>query len=114
MSGAALLFLLVVAGVCGVAGVSQADDDRTTGEVTSRPALMRWSFWMPPERLAEFAQEFEARGAPVLHRHGLTAAADPQDRARPDSVYSCYFVDEGEETLKAAGAVWGEPCGRNG
>ena len=109
MSGAALLFLLVVAGVCGVAGVSQADDDRTTGEVTSRPALMRWSFWMPPERLAEFAQEFEARGAPVLHRHGLTAAADPQDRARPDSVYSWYFVDEGEGTLKAASAVWGDP-----
>ena len=51
--GAAVLFLLGLS--CPVA----ADE----------PTLARLSFWVPPERMAEFAQVYKEQVTPILKKH---------------------------------------------
>ena len=60
-------------------------------EAADEPALARLSFWLPPERLGEFAAAYEERLAPVLERHGLTESPLPA-RATVDSVFSRLFA----------------------
>jgi len=54
------------------------------------PALARLSFWMPPERLAEFEIAYNHKVAPYLKKRGLVPAATP-GRATVDSVFSRLF-----------------------
>lgn len=68
--------------------------------------LARLSFWLPPERMAEFATDYEAKVAPILKAHGLTESSE-RGRATPENVFSRLFemktpseVVEKRETLQ--------------
>ena len=55
--------------------------------------LARLSFWVPPERLAEFESAYEQQVAPLLKQHGL-AASSQRGRATVDSVFNLLFEFE--------------------
>ena len=55
------------------------------------PTLARLSFWVPPERMEEFAGLYEAEVEPFLQRYGLVESVE-SDRAVLDSVFSRFFV----------------------
>ncbi len=57
------------------------------------PTLARLSFWLPTERMAEFAQVYESELAPFLEERGFVASVEP-GRATVDSVFSRLFVFE--------------------
>ena len=59
--------------------------------VCAEPALARLSFWVPPERMAEFETLYEGEIAPILERHGL-APASGQGRAAPEGAFSRLFA----------------------
>ena len=42
---------------------------------TAIPTLARLSFWVPPERMAEFATDYEEKVIPILKRHGLVESS---------------------------------------
>ena len=50
-------------------------------------SLARLSFWLPPERTADFGAAFEEQVAPRLVQHGLAISSEP-GRATVDGVYS--------------------------
>jgi signal transduction histidine kinase/ligand-binding sensor domain-containing protein len=54
------------------------------------PTLARLSFWMPPERVADFEAAYEERIAPLLQERGLVESAQ-RGRATVDSVFSHLF-----------------------
>ena len=54
------------------------------------PAFARLSFWLPPDRMAEFETLYEEKVAPLLHQHGLAQSSDP-GRTTADSVFSRLF-----------------------
>ena len=58
---------------------------------TAGPTLARLSFWVPPERMGEFAAVYEAKILPVLRHHGLISYSE-QGRGTPENVYSRLFV----------------------
>ena len=66
----------------------------------SEPTLVRLSFRVPPDRMAEFEAAYEKRVAPVLKRHGLVASART-GRAVVDSVF--YRLFEGPSLLDFEG-----------
>ncbi len=85
--------------------------------------LARLSFWVPPERMAEFERAYEDQLLPVLQKRGLVASAQ-EGRATVDSVFSRLFVVESptqilaerdslvqdaawQEVLEALGTVYG-------
>ena len=57
------------------------------------PTLARLSFWVPPERMAEFEQIYEEQVVPILdlEKYGLLPF-NRRGRATPDSVFSRLFV----------------------
>jgi len=57
---------------------------------TTEPTLARLSFWVPPERMAEFGRAYREKVVPILKRHGLAASAK-RGRATPDSIFSKLF-----------------------
>ena len=57
------------------------------------PTLARLSFWVPPERMAEFAAAYKEQVVPVLKKHGLVQVSE-QGRATVDSVFSRLFALE--------------------
>ena len=56
----------------------------------AKPTLARLSFWVPPERMAEFEIAYETTLAPLLKPHGLVASSE-RSRATADSVFSRLF-----------------------
>ena len=68
------------------------------------PTLARLSFWVPPDRKAEFEAAYQAKVLPILKAHGLTESSE-KGRATVDSVFSRLFElktpSEVEEKQKA-------------
>jgi len=54
------------------------------------PTLARLSFWVPPQRMAEFEAAYEAKVVPILKAHGLTESSE-RGRATPDSIFTRMF-----------------------
>jgi len=54
------------------------------------PTLARLSFWVPPQRMAEFESAYEAKIVPILKRHGLTESSE-RGRATVDSMFCRLF-----------------------
>ena len=95
----------------------------------AEPALARLSFWVPPERMAEFAQTYAEQAAPLLKGRGLVTWPE-RGRTTVDSVFSRLFSFETadeigktqgnlqrdtawQEVLRSLGAAFGtsEPNG---
>lgn len=57
------------------------------------PTLARMSFWVLPERTAEFAAAYKEKVAPILKKHGLVQSSE-KARATVDSVFSRLFALE--------------------
>ncbi len=57
---------------------------------SASPTLARLSFWVPPQRMAEFATDYEKKIVPILKKHGLVESSE-RGRATPDSVFSRLF-----------------------
>ncbi len=79
--------------------------------VAEEPTLARLSYWVPPERMAEFAAAYEEQVVPILKKHGLVQASG-QGRATVDSVFSRLFAletpaefAEKQEALQADSAL---------
>ncbi len=83
-----VLALLYSGGVAGSAGTPQ----------------VRWSFWVPPARLADFAPVFGAQIAPLLARHGFV---DPQPDRRtvPDSLFNRVYAVPSRPSFEAMRAA---------
>jgi signal transduction histidine kinase/ligand-binding sensor domain-containing protein len=60
------------------------------GGMAGEPILARLSFWVPPERMGEFAAIYEEKVAPILKKHGLVESQQ-RSRATVDSVFSRLF-----------------------
>ena len=56
----------------------------------TEPTFARLSFWLPPERMAEFEAAYYVKVVPILKRHGLMESSQ-RGRATPDSVFSRLF-----------------------
>lgn len=54
------------------------------------PTLARLSFYVPPNRMAEFEAVYNAKVAPILKTHGLMESAQ-RGRATVDNVFSRLF-----------------------
>jgi len=39
------------------------------------PTLARLSFWVPPERMADFESAYQEKIVPILNRHGLVLSS---------------------------------------
>ena len=78
-----------------------------------KPTLARLSFWVPPERLAEFARAYDQQLLPLLQKRGLSASAE-RGRATVDSVFSRLFAVASPAQMPAVGdslkqdAAWRE------
>ncbi len=59
----------------------------------AEPTLARLSFWVPPERMAEFEAAYEEQVEPILKQHGLVASSQ-RGRATEDSVFNRLFAVE--------------------
>jgi len=84
-----------------------------TSDTALNRTLARLSFWVPPERMAEFEAAYEAKVVPILKKHGLTESSE-RGRATPEGVFSRLFevempveVAEKRETL-AKDPAWQE------
>ena len=64
------------------------------------PTLVRWSFWVPPQRMAEFAPVFDADIAPLLEKHGLTDP-QPDTRVMPDSLFNRVYAVPSRQAFEA-------------
>ena len=68
------------------------------------PTLARLSFWVPPQRMAEFETAYREKVVPILKKHGLAESSE-RGRATPDSIFSRLFElktpPEVEEKQKA-------------
>ncbi len=62
----------------------------TTRLRASAPALARLSFWVPPERMAEFEMAYVEKVAPILERLGLVASSC-QARTALEGIFSRLF-----------------------
>lgn len=62
--------------------------------------LARLSFWVPPERMADFDAAYEKQVAPHLAERNL-AASPARGRATVDSVYSRLFAYAALDTFFA-------------
>ena len=62
----------------------------TGPSLAAEPTLARLSFWVPPERMDEFAMAYQEKLLPILKGHGLVESAQPS-RATVDSVFSRLF-----------------------
>lgn len=58
-----------------------------TGAGASEPMLARLSFWVPPERMAEFEVAYEKQVLPLLREQGAVESSQ-RGRATSDSVFS--------------------------
>ena len=61
--------------------------------IANEPILARLSFWVPPERMAEFEAEYEEQIVPILKKHGLVESSQRR-RATVDRVFSRLFAVE--------------------
>ncbi|OGG51169.1 MAG: hypothetical protein A3F84_19335, partial [Candidatus Handelsmanbacteria bacterium RIFCSPLOWO2_12_FULL_64_10] len=73
---------------------------------TAIPTLARLSFWVPPERMAEFEVAYREKLVPILKAHGLAESSE-RGRATPADVFSRLFefntpseVEEKQKTLR--------------
>ena len=63
--------------------------------------LARLSFWVPPERLDDFAEAYERKLAPILQERELMESSE-RGRATPDGVFTCLFAFEAPAEIAAA------------
>ena len=74
----------------------------------AEPTLARLSFWVPPERMDEFAGDYQERVTPILKRHGFAKASE-RGRATVDSVFSqLYAFQSPDEVSRARAALEGD------
>ena len=64
-------------------------------------ALARLSFWVAPERMADFEQLYEEQIVPLLDTHGLVPS-EYASRATVDSAFSRLFEFDGSVAIRAA------------
>ena len=57
----------------------------------AEPTLARLSFWVPPERMAEFEAAYEKDVVPILKRYDIVASSE-RGRATVDSVFVRAFA----------------------
>ncbi len=80
--GVALLCLL---------GLSFIDAEESTLDLRDEQLLVRWSFWVPAERIEEMVPVFSAEIAPMLARHGFVDPR-PDTRVIPDSLFNRVYA----------------------
>ena len=81
----------------------------STSMPTYPSTLARLSFWVSPERMAEFATDYEAKVVPILKAHGLTESSE-RGRATPTDVFSRLFeVASPSEVEKKRNALQKDP-----
>ena len=75
------------------------------------PTLARLSYWVPPERRAEFEEAYKEKVVPILKKHSLVESSE-QGRTTVDSVFSRLFevetpakFTEKQEALRADPAL---------
>ena len=72
--------------------------------------LARLSFWVPPERMADFGAAYENQVAPCLAKHGLVASSE-RGRATMDGVYCRLFAFPNLDTFfTQRRALFGDPA----
>ncbi len=62
------------------------------------PTIGRLCFWVPPERMVEFASVYQEQAVPILDKHGFVTSAR-LGRATVDNVYSRLFEFEDPAAL---------------
>ena len=79
----------------------------------AEPTLARLSFWVPPERMAEFEAAYEKRAVPILKQHGLVESSERDERAKVDSIFSRLFeVKTPSEVEEKWTALWDDSAWR--
>lgn len=71
-----------------------------------RPSLARLSFWVAPERMADFERTYESQIVPLLDAHGLVPSSET-GRATVDSVFSRLFEFDSPDAMRAAYVAMG-------
>ena len=64
----------------------------------AEPTLTRLSFWVSPERIAEFEAVYQAKVAPIL-KHYAWEEAEKKSRASTDSIFTTMFAFEDVSTV---------------
>ena len=78
--------------------------------VAAEPTLARLSFWVPTERVEEFADAYVEQVAPLLEKRGLTASS-ATGRTTVDSVFSRLFSFSSPGAFLAdRDALWDDPA----
>jgi hypothetical protein len=81
-----------------------------TPVTAKEPTLARLSFWVPPERMAEFERAYEQKIVSILKRHGLVKSSR-KGRAMPDSVFSRLFEFKAPKEIPDRWqALWKDPA----
>ena len=76
----------------------------------SESTLARLCFWVPEERLDDFAAAYEKRVAPLLEKRGLAASSAP-GRATVEGVFGRLFACESPAAfVSAREALWCDPA----
>jgi hypothetical protein len=81
---------LGVAAATSLSGASASSDERT---------LVRWSFWVPAERMEEMAPVFDAEIAPILARHGFVDPR-PDTRVVPDGLFNRVYAVSSRQSFE--------------
>ena len=75
----------------------------------AEPTLARLSFWVPPERMAEFEAAYRDKVVPILRKHGLAESLQ-RGRVTVDSVFSRLIrLKTPADLEKKAKAFWEDP-----
>ena len=78
--------------------------------VAVEPTLARLSFWVPPERVEEFAAVYAEQVVPLLEKRGITEST-ASGRATVDSVFSRLFSFPSPSSfLVSREALWSDPA----
>ena len=57
----------------------------------AEPTLARLSFWVPPERMAEFEATYEEKVVPILKTRGLVESSEGDERTKVEGIFSRLF-----------------------
>ena len=57
----------------------------------AEPTLARLSFWVPPERMAEFETVYQEKVVPILKVHGLVESSERDERTKVEGIFNRLF-----------------------
>jgi hypothetical protein len=82
----------------------------TAPAYAAEPTLARLSFWVPPERMAEFETTYREQVLPILKGHGLNESSE-HGRTTIDSVFARLFLfNSAAEVATKAEVLQGDPA----